>query len=73
MIPAPTYGHTSFKLQVSPPERWEVASHIYGKETSLRQDKALNDCNLQSRHGMEAPALWLSSWVISEEEMGKTA
>ena len=45
----------------------------HGKETSSRQDKAFNDCNLQSRDGMVAPALWLSSWVISEEEMGETA
>ena len=45
----------------------------YGKETCSRQDKALNDCNLQSRDGMVAPALWLSSWVISEEELGETA
>ena len=73
MIPAPTYGHISFKLPVFPPERWEVASHLCGKETSLRQDKALNDCNLQSRDGMGAPAVWLSIWVISEEEMGGTA
>lgn len=72
-MPAPTYGHISFKLQVFPPEGWEVASHIYGEETSLRQDKALNDCNCQSRDGMVAPALRLSSWVISEGETGETA